>query len=124
MGSQARAVGQAKSRRGDSQYVYLKVALTAEIARLERINDVIADISQLAIEESSKREPTLDKLASGFDTLLDEYKAEYAALALDEVVVGAIAQVVSCRLCALTSDTPSFRPMGPVQSDRPAKYLA
>ena len=65
-----------------------------EIARLERINDIIADISQRATEEAMKANPKLQSLASGFDTLLDEYKAEYAALALDEVVVGAISQVV------------------------------
>ena len=105
-----------------------------EIARLERIQDIVAFISQRATEEATKPAPSFSSLASGFDTLLDEYKAEYAALALDEVVVGAIGQVVSIktegangRLAKpLQSGTRSHRPsclMSLCDTNAPTIYL-
>lgn len=68
------------------------------IARLERIKDIVADISSTSTSEAKQPSPSLDPLSSGFTTLLDEYKAEYASLALDEVVVGAIASVTRSAL--------------------------
>jgi hypothetical protein len=61
---------------------------------VERIQAVVADLSKSVAEQSSKSDPTLQALGDSFRTLLDDFSDEYLQLGLDEVVVGAIAQVV------------------------------
>lgn len=45
--------------------------------------------------QAAQPDPSLGPLAPSFEALLGEYKDEYLAMDLDEVVVGALAQVVS-----------------------------
>lgn len=64
------------------------------IARLTKIQETVAVIAKLATEQSTHTHPSLSPLADNFDLLLEEYKDEYATEQLDEVVVGAIAQIM------------------------------
>ena len=81
-----------------------------EAARLEQIQVHIANIATLASAEASKPNPSLEALAPSFDALLNEFAAEYAAMELDDVIVGAIAQVVSIPLCVtFAALTPQLR---------------
>jgi hypothetical protein len=66
---------------------------------LQRIQDITNDISTIAAQQISKSDPSLHPFAQSFDLLLHDFKAEYATYALDDVVVGAIGQVVSVFLC-------------------------
>jgi tuftelin-interacting protein 11 len=64
------------------------------ITRLTAVQALVKSISSLASEQSTQAHPSLSPLTESFATLLDEYKAEYVSEQLDEVVVGAIAQVM------------------------------
>ena len=64
------------------------------IARLTKVQETVSVISRLATEQSTQTHPSLMILSDSFNLLLDEFKAEYASEQLDEVVVGAIAQVM------------------------------
>lgn len=66
------------------------------VARLERIQEYVATISGLAWKPRSDAEDPLASLSESFTSLLS-FKEEYRTMALDEVVVAAIAQTVSCR---------------------------
>lgn len=68
------------------------------IARLQQIQRLVSEISQEASAQADMGGGSLDSLASDFENLLRDHKTEYRALKLDEVVVGAIAQVVSQRV--------------------------
>lgn len=54
----------------------------------------MATISTIVAEETAKSDPSLQPFTTSFDGLLNDYKDEYASLALDEVIVGAIGQAV------------------------------
>jgi tuftelin-interacting protein 11 len=58
----------------------------------------ISDISTLAASQAAQPTPSLSPFAASFEALLGEFKDEYVKLDLDDVVVGAIAQVVSCQV--------------------------
>ena len=64
------------------------------IGRLTKVQELVKTISILASEQSTKEHPSLSTLADSFNALLDDYSTEYASEQLDEVVVGAIAQVM------------------------------
>jgi tuftelin-interacting protein 11 len=64
------------------------------ITRLTAVQALVQTISILASGQSMQTHPSLLPLSESFNTLLDEYKAEYASEQLHEVVVGAIAQVM------------------------------
>lgn len=64
------------------------------IARLTKVQETVTNIAKLATEQSAQAHPSLTPLADNFDLLITEYKEEYASEQLDEVVVGAIAQVM------------------------------
>lgn len=64
------------------------------IDRLTKVQETVSVISELATEQSTQAHPSLAPLSDSFKLLLDEYKDEYASEQLDEVVVGAIAQVM------------------------------
>lgn len=67
----------------------------SRIARLQQIQKLVSGISQEASAQADTGDGSLDSLASDFENLLRDHKTEYRALKLDEVIVGAIAQVVS-----------------------------
>ncbi|KAK4686900.1 tuftelin-interacting protein 11, partial [Tremellales sp. Uapishka_1] len=65
------------------------------ISRLTKVQEVVVTISRLAAEQTSKQdEPSLLPLAESFDALLHDFKDEYTVYKLDDVVVGAIGQVL------------------------------
>ena len=64
------------------------------ISRIRSIQSIITDISSIASEQAVTSDPTLHPLTVHFDSLLHDFKDEYSSLALDEVIVGAIGQVV------------------------------
>jgi tuftelin-interacting protein 11 len=64
------------------------------INRLTKVQELVKTISTLAVEQSAQEHPSLLPLANSFNDLLDNYSAEYASEQLDEVIVGAIAQVM------------------------------
>lgn len=72
-----------------------QTAYMAGIARLEKIQTHIAEISSLAAAQAQQSSPSLLPLATAFDALLQGFKEEYSKLDLDDVVVGAIGHVVS-----------------------------
>ncbi|ORX39009.1 GC-rich sequence DNA-binding factor-like protein-domain-containing protein [Kockovaella imperatae] len=65
---------------------------TSRITRLERLTTTVATIAKLAAEEGSKTSPDLDSFTECFNTLIGD--VEYRSLAMDEVIVGAISQVL------------------------------
>jgi hypothetical protein len=56
----------------------------------------VTDISSLAAQQVTQSEPSIASLAKSFTSLLNDFKKEYEELGLDDVIVGAIGQVVSC----------------------------
>lgn len=67
-----------------------------ELKKLARIQVLVETISMLAKEQASNAEPSIVPLADSFNELLDKFGDEYGSLDLDEVIVGALAQVVCC----------------------------
>lgn len=75
-------------------------SLPAEIARLQALQTMIAEISEISKAESSVQasgsvNPRLEAFDPVVDRLVFEFGNEFEALGLDEVVVGAIAPAVS-----------------------------
>jgi hypothetical protein len=66
-----------------------------EIARLQKIQAIVAGISATVSQQIAASDLSLDPLTEKFGRLLHDFRDEYALLSLDEVVVGAIGQVVS-----------------------------
>ena len=66
------------------------------IARMQQMNIVVDEISIQAREAASMYEASLEPFSAGFDRLLGQHGKEFDRLRLDEVVVAAIAPVVSC----------------------------
>jgi tuftelin-interacting protein 11 len=64
------------------------------IKRLSKVQELVKTISTLALEQSTHSHPSLAPLADSFNSLLDDFGAEYESEQLDEVIVGAIAQVM------------------------------
>ena len=71
-----------------------ELTLLSGISRIQSIQSIITDISSIASEQAVTSDPTLHPLTVHFDSLLHDFKDEYSSLALDEVIVGAIGQVV------------------------------
>ncbi len=67
---------------------------TLGISRIEKIQSVISTIHGIVAAQAANSHPALDSFTESFDALLHDFKDEYASLALDEVIVGAIGQVV------------------------------
>lgn len=68
---------------------------TKEVEAMELLRTL-----ELHAEEAVRAEDVLSRFEDDFDLLLGEFAGEYEELGLDEVVVGAIAPIVSCA-CAL-----------------------
>ncbi|KZT59459.1 TFP11-domain-containing protein [Calocera cornea HHB12733] len=64
------------------------------IARLQRIRIVVDQIAEDAREIASTYEPSLDPFEKSFETLLNEFSADYEKFGLDEIIVGAMTPVV------------------------------
>lgn len=64
------------------------------IARIESIQVIVGAIAIIAAEQAASSDPSLVPLSESFDSLLTGFKEEYSSLLLDEVIVGAIGQVV------------------------------
>jgi hypothetical protein len=65
---------------------------------LARVQILVETIANIAREQASHAEPSIAPLTDSFNELLNDFADEYEALDLDEVVVGALAQVVSLPL--------------------------
>ena len=52
----------------------------------------------IAGQQVAQNQPSLELLRHDFDTLLHDFHQEYVSLNLDEIIVGAIGQVVSLAL--------------------------
>lgn len=74
------------------------------IARLEQIQSHVAEIASLATAQAQQASPSLVPFQAAFDALLQGFKEEYVKLDLDDVLVGAIGQVVS-RTSGIRADT-------------------
>jgi hypothetical protein len=70
------------------------------MARLQSIQTVVAAISSKVLQQTAASDLSLEPLTESFGRLLHDFRDEYALLSLDEVVVGAIGQVVSSRVLA------------------------
>ena len=67
------------------------------ISRLQQVNIVVGDINSQAKELASMYEPSLETFSANFEKLLGHYATEFDRYRLDEVVVAAIAPIVSPR---------------------------
>lgn len=76
-------------------FVHLLTSLCVVIARLQQIHLVVDDISSQAKELKSSYEVSLEPFSASFDALIGLYPGEFDRYRLDEVVVAAIAPVVS-----------------------------
>nr|ODN90675.1 hypothetical protein L203_01786 [Cryptococcus depauperatus CBS 7841] len=64
------------------------------ISRLRQVQVLINDIRATAEQQLSSRDASLEPFAGSFNSLINDYKDEYKSLSLDDVVVGAISQVM------------------------------
>ncbi|KAL7421203.1 hypothetical protein Q5752_004088 [Cryptotrichosporon argae] len=79
----------------EEERAHRKVEETGKrIARLEGVQELAKSIQALTFTEAAKPDPSLKPLTESFEALLSMYKDEYKSLALDEVLVGAIAQIL------------------------------
>jgi tuftelin-interacting protein 11 len=62
---------------------------------LRNIQETVATVIGLASQEASAANPSLAPLTESFDRLVHDFHEEYVALKLEDVVVGAIGQIVS-----------------------------
>ncbi|ODN74686.1 hypothetical protein L202_07017 [Cryptococcus amylolentus CBS 6039] len=65
-----------------------------ELFRLQQIQQLVQNINDIATQQTATDSPSLDPLQANFNTLINSYKDEYKTLGLDDVVVGAIGQVL------------------------------
>ncbi|WVQ81525.1 hypothetical protein IAT38_003649 [Cryptococcus sp. DSM 104549] len=63
-------------------------------SRLRQIQSLVETISTLATEQAASPTPSLAPLAESFNSLVNDYSDEYKLLGLDDVVVGAIGQIL------------------------------
>lgn len=66
-----------------------------EISRLKEIQEIVHTISNVTSQQTISLTPSLAPLSSSFELLLHKFQEEYQSLKLDDVIVGAIGQVVS-----------------------------
>lgn len=63
----------------------------------------ISNISTLTTTQVVQLSPSLAPLTASFDALLDQYEDDYLSMQLDDVIVGAIAQIVSLAVSQVRS---------------------
>lgn len=78
-------------------------SLPIEILRLQQIHTLVDDISSISKTLASSYEPSLEAFTEPFDRLLYDFKDEYVSMDLDEIVVGAMAPVVSKKIMKKTT---------------------
>lgn len=66
-----------------------------EISRLKEIQEIVDTISHITTQQTTSSTPSLAPLFSSFELLLHKFREEYQSLKLDDVIVGAIGQIVS-----------------------------
>ncbi|WWD21052.1 hypothetical protein CI109_105533 [Kwoniella shandongensis] len=64
------------------------------ISRLKQIQTLVGTITTIAAEQAATPSPSLLPLTESFNTLIKDFKDEYRNYALDDVIVGAISQVL------------------------------
>ncbi len=72
------------------------LGLITEVVRLRAVQEVVKAIVAKTAELPGNVPKPLEPLSGDFTLLLEDYRAEYDDYELDEVVVGAISQIVSC----------------------------
>lgn len=77
------------------------------IARLQQVHIVVDDISTQAKQAASVYEASLDPFSADFEKLVGLYPSEFDRYRLDEIVVAAIAPVVS-HICVSVVAFPSL----------------
>ena len=65
------------------------------IARLQQVHLIVDDINTQAKDMASSYEVSLEPFSSNFDKLLGLYPKEFDCYHLDEIVIAAIAPIVS-----------------------------
>lgn len=65
------------------------------ISRLQQVHLIVDDVSTQAKEAASSYEATLEPFSTHFEKLIGLYPAEFERYRLDEIVVAAIAPIVS-----------------------------
>lgn len=68
--------------------------VSEDISRLEGIQATIKEIASISEQESRAASRSLHALEEPFNKLLTNYRTEYVAMSLDDIVVGSIDQVV------------------------------
>ncbi|WWC73228.1 uncharacterized protein I206_107194 [Kwoniella pini CBS 10737] len=63
------------------------------IARIKQIRELVDNISTVAAQQANATHPSLALLSDSFNSLIGSFREEYELHSLDEVVVGAIAQI-------------------------------
>ncbi|OCF31369.1 tuftelin-interacting protein 11 [Kwoniella heveanensis BCC8398] len=63
------------------------------IYRVKQIQDLVARVSNLVTEQAQSADSSLTAFTESFNSLIHDFKEEYQSFGLDDVVVGAIAQV-------------------------------
>ncbi|WVR09168.1 hypothetical protein IAU60_006230 [Kwoniella sp. DSM 27419] len=77
----------------EEQIARAKVEETEKrVTRLQQVQKIVSTVSAIATAQSTSANPSMNALTGSFNSLLDDYQAEYKTYSLDDVVVGAIAQ--------------------------------
>ncbi|WVF65686.1 hypothetical protein IAT40_000417 [Kwoniella sp. CBS 6097] len=63
------------------------------IHRVKQLQEIVGQVSSLAAQQSKAADASLTAFADSFNALIHNFKEEYRTHSLDDVVVGAIAQV-------------------------------
>lgn len=66
-----------------------------EISRLKEIQEIVDTISHVTTQQTVSSTPSLAPLSNSFELLIHKFQEEYQSLKLDDVIVGAIGQIVS-----------------------------
>ncbi|KAK8843422.1 hypothetical protein IAR55_007079 [Kwoniella newhampshirensis] len=64
------------------------------IGRIKQVQTLVGQITKIAAEQATSASPSLLPLSDSFKTLMTDFKDEYKLYALDDVIVGAISQVL------------------------------
>nr|KIR84073.1 tuftelin-interacting protein 11 [Cryptococcus tetragattii IND107] len=67
---------------------------STKISRLKEIQEIVHTISNVTSQQTISSTPSLAPLSSSFELLLHKFQEEYQSLKLDDVIVGAIGQVL------------------------------
>ncbi|OXH30890.1 tuftelin-interacting protein 11 [Cryptococcus neoformans] len=65
-----------------------------KISRLKEIQEIVDTISHITTQQTTSSTPSLAPLFSSFELLLHKFREEYQSLKLDDVIVGAIGQIL------------------------------